>query len=137
MDYQLIDISGDVGIRASGKDCAEAWVSAGIGTYSLITDLDQIEEKRSVEVRIAADSAEGLLVKFLNDLIFYFDAYNFIGKRIEVVEFSDGLFRANVFGDKFDPDRHVRKLLLKAATYHNIRIEKSNGICAVEVIFDI
>jgi len=47
MNYELIDISGDVGIKAYGKDCADAWGNAGIGMYSLITDLEKIEEKKN------------------------------------------------------------------------------------------
>ena len=133
----MIDISGDVGIKAYGKDCADAWVNAGIGMYSLITDLEKISEKKSLEIEIAADSDEGLLVKFLNELIFHFDAYNFIGKRIDSVLFSEGSVRATVYGDEFDPGLHEQRLLLKAATYHNIKIVKGDDGCEVEVIFDI
>jgi len=137
MDYELIDISGDVGIKAYGKDCADAWVNAGIGMYSLITDLEKISEKKSLEIEIAADSDEGLLVKFLNELIFHFDAYNFIGKRIYVSSFSEGSIRAKIYGEEFDSDLHEQRLLLKAATYHNIKIVKGDETCEVEVIFDI
>ena len=137
MDYELIDISGDVGIRAFGRDCAEAWVNAGIGMYGLITDLDKIAENKILDVEVASDSPEGLLVKYLNELIFHFDTYNFIGKRIEVMEFTEGLIRVKVYGEEFDPRRHEQRLLLKAATYHNIKVKKSGDRCEVEVIFDI
>jgi SHS2 domain-containing protein len=137
MDYEVIDISGDVGIRAVGADCAEALVNAGIGMYSLITDLQKIGEERPLEIRISSNSPEGLFVNFLNELIFHFDTYNFIGRRIEFSEFREGFLKAKIFGDEFDPARHEQRLLLKAATYHNIRVEKNAGRCEVEVIFDI
>ena len=137
MNYELIDISGDVGIKAYGKDCADAWVNAGIGMYSLITDLEKIEEKKTLGIEITSDSPEGLLVKYLNELIFHFDTYNFIGRRIDVISFSDGSIRARVHGEVFDPGLHEQRLLLKAATYHNIKIVKGDDICEVEVIFDI
>ncbi|HMK55948.1 MAG TPA: archease [Dissulfurispiraceae bacterium] len=137
MDYEQIDISGDVGIKAWGSDCAEAWANAGIGMYSLVTDLNKIGESRSVDVVIKADSSEGLLVKYLNELIFHFDTYNFIGRRIDITAFSEDSLRALVYGAEFDPALHEQRLLLKAATYHNIRIEKKADRCEVEVIFDI
>ncbi len=137
MRYEVIDISGDVGIRAHGVDCAEAFAGAAIGMYGLVTDIERIEAKKSLEIEISSNSPEGLLVNFLNELIFHFDTYNFIGKRIEFSEFSEGLLRARIFGEEFDPVGHEQRLLLKAATYHGVRVEKRGGRCEVEVIFDI
>jgi SHS2 domain-containing protein len=137
MDYELIDISGDVGIKAYGKDCADAWVNAGIGMYSLITDLEKIGVEQSIEIEIASDSPEGLLVNDLNELIFHFDTHNFIGRCMDVISFSEGSIRARIHGDEFDPGRHEQRLLLKAATYHNIKIVNGDDGCEVEVIFDI
>jgi SHS2 domain-containing protein len=135
--YEVIDIFGDAGIKAFGADCAEAWGNAGIGMYSLITELEQVGERKTLEIEVTSTSPESLLVKYLNELIFHFDTYNFIGKRIEVTEFSESFIRAKVHGEEFDPRRHEQRLLLKAATYHNIKVDKSEGRCEVEVIFDI
>ncbi len=137
MGYEIIDISGDVGIKANGNDCADAWVNAGIGMYSLITDPEKILEKKSLEIEIISDSLEGLLVNYLNELIFHFDAYYFIGRRIAISSFSEGTIRATIYGEEFDPEQHERRLLLKAATYHNIKIVMGSAMCEVEVIFDI
>ena len=45
--------------------------------------------------------------------------------------------KASVTGEEFDQQRHEGKLLIKAATYHKLRIEKKDSIWEVEVIFDI
>jgi SHS2 domain-containing protein len=137
MDYELIDISGDVGIRAFGRDCAEAWVNSGIGMYGLITDLEKIEGNKILDIEVSSETAEGLLVKYLNELIFHFDTYNFIGNRIDIIKFTEGSVIARVHGEEFDPRRHEQRLLLKAATYHNVKVGKSRDRCEVEVIFDI
>jgi len=137
MDYEIIDVSGDVGIRARGKDYAEALVNAGIGLYSLITDLDKIGDEQLIEIEIKSDSPERLLVNYLNELIFHFDAYGFTGRRIEIKEASANTIRAIIYGEHFDSSVHESRLLLKAATYHNIRIGQSGGGWLIEVIFDI
>jgi SHS2 domain-containing protein len=135
--FETIDISGDVGIRAYGNDCAEAWTTAAVGMYSLITELGEIKEEKDIDVDIESDSPEGLLVNFLNELIFHFDAHNFIGKRVDVSQFSEWSIKAKIHGEEFDTDSHEQGLLLKAATYHNIKFEKTEDRCEVEVIFDI
>lgn len=149
MRFEILDISGDIGIKAYGTSCEEAFVNAGTGMYNLITDVEKIEEKQDIAIEIKAKSIEGLLVNYLNELIFYFDTYGFIGKRIEVVgaelqtaslslsKSPNFELKIKVCGEEFDPDRHERRLLVKAATYHNIRVEKMNDQWRVEVIFDI
>lgn len=135
--FETIDISGDAGIRAFGSGPGEVFANAALGLYSLVTDLEQVAEKRTVRVEVKADSREGLLVNWLNELIFDLDTYGFIGRRIDVLEFDGDRIAASVSGEEFDPDRHERRLLVKAATYHRLRIEENAGGWVAEVIFDI
>ncbi len=142
MNYEALDISGDAGIRASGENLEEAFEAAATGMYSLITDLDLVREKSSIDVAADGESPEGLLVGFLNGLVFHFDAYGFMGKRVEIKEFEmkdtgQGRLKAKVYGEDFDPDRHPRGLLIKAATYHGLAVEKKDGLWSLDVIFDI
>ena len=135
--FKVLDISGDVGIKAFGKSIDEAFINAAIGMYSLITNLDSIKEKKTINVSVGSPSLDGLLVSWLNELIFNFDAYGFIGKKIEIKQFSDNRMVATVTGEEFDPECHEGKLLIKAATYHKLRIEKIDDMWEIDVIFDI
>lgn len=159
--FKVIDISGDIGLRAFGKSINEAFVNAAIGMYSLITHLRTIKKEKTIDVSIKSQSIEGLLVSWLNELIFYFDAYGFIGKKIEITEFTSTLtlplrggekgggeaeqltslqackLKATVSGEDFNPEKHESKLLIKAATYHKLRIEKIDDMWEIDVIFDI
>ena len=142
MNYETLDISGDAGIRASGGSLREAFEAAATGMYSLITDPDGVQEYRTIEVAARGESLEGLLVSFLNELVFHFDAYGFIGKRVEIKQMEmentgRGSLKANVHGEQFDPVRHSRGLLIKAATYHGLAVEKKDGLWSLDVIFDI
>ncbi len=134
--FEVIDISGDAGIRAYGQTLQELFVNAAMGMYSLITDPEAIREEKDISVDIKSLSLEGLLVAWLNELIFQFDAYGFIGRRIVIAEINPAL-KATVSGEEFDPERHERRLLIKAATYHQLAIEKEDGIWVTNVIFDI
>ncbi len=140
MGFEVLDISGDVGIRACGKSCGEMFVNAGLGMYSLISDIGKVGEKQDVVLEAEGDSLESLLVNFLNEMIFQFDTYGFIGKRILMDTFSPqgaAFLRARVYGEEFDPERHERRLLIKAATYHNIKVEQVSDTWEADVIFDI
>jgi len=139
--FEILDISGDVGIKAYGKSLEEVFTNAAIGMYSLITDMKDVNEKQEMKIDVSSESIEGLLVNYLNDLIFQFDAYGFVGRRIEIVDCelrtANYKLKAKIYGEEFDPERHERKLLLKAATYHMLRIEKIGDTWEIDVIFDI
>ena len=144
-DFEILDISGDVGIRAFGKDIEEAFVHAALGMFSLITSVKTIAEEKTIDVTVESDSLDGLLVSWLNELIFHFDTYGFIGKKITDLHLVGGglsdaqtyKLKASVTGVEFDPQRHEGKLLIKAATYHKLAVEKIQGIWEIHVIFDI
>ncbi len=143
----MLDISGDAGIRASGSTIEELFINAARGMYDLITDIEEVRNTETIGISLTHESPEGLLVSWLNELIFLFDARGFLGKEILVTDFVFGgnvtpnappySISASVSGEKFDPSRHHGKLLLKAATYHKLKIENINGGWTAEIIFDI
>jgi len=137
MGFEVLDISGDVGLKVTGADLKELFADAGKGLYSLITDPQKIEEKKAVRVTLESHSLEGLLVSWLNELIFQFDTYGYIGKGVEIREIEGNSMDATVTGEDFEPGRHESRLLVKAATYHGLKIEKANGLYRADVIFDI
>jgi SHS2 domain-containing protein len=145
--YEILDISGDAGIKAFGNDLKELFHNAAVGMYSLITDIGGIKEARKIDVSVRSGSMEGLLVAWLNELVFHFDTYGFLGKRITIDDFppdkkdqeagQEFKMSASLSGEDFDRERHEGKLLIKAATYHGLEIEKKDGIWQAEIIFDI
>ncbi|MDP3261319.1 MAG: archease [Thermodesulfovibrionales bacterium] len=139
--FEIIDISGDVGIRAFGKSIEEVFKNSAIGMYSLITDLEGVKADKNISISVESNSLEGLLVSWLNELIFHFDAYNFIGKGIDIQSLTPNTqspsLKAIISGEGFDTERHERKLLIKAATYHRLKVEKTRDIWEADIIFDI
>jgi SHS2 domain-containing protein len=147
--FEILDIAGDVGLRAFGESKQEVFVHTALGMYSLITNTDVLKDQKSITVSVESHALDGLLVSWLNELIFHFDAYGFIGKRIVVAEFTPSpqgggkgggeafRLKATIYGEEFDPGRHEGKLLIKAATYHRLKIEKKDHVWETEIIFDI
>ena len=135
--FEVVDISGDAGIRAYGTTLEDVFTNAAIGMYSLVTDLEGIGEIKEIVVTAESRSLEGLLVSWLNELIFHFDTYGFIGRKIRVETLENNRIVAKISGEDFDPERHERGLLIKAATYHQLRMEKKEGHWVANVIFDI
>ena len=135
-EFEFIDHTADVGIRAYGVDMKEAFANAAKGMFSLITELDEVEEVEHRDIELFATDQENLLVEWLNELIYLFDAENIIFKRFDITHLSDTHLKARGYGQKVDSSKHTLKTGVKAATYHMLKIDKSNG-AKVQVLFDI
>ena len=135
--FEVVDISGDAGIRAYGETLEDVFTNVAMGMYSLITDPEGIGETKEINVAAESLSLDGLLVSWLNELIFHFDTYGFIGRKIRIRTLENHKIVAKISGEDFDPERHERRLLVKAATYHQLSMEKKEGQWVAHVIFDI
>ncbi len=142
--FSILDISGDIGISTAGATLPDVFVNAGMALYSLSTDVDAVQEQFAREVHVEADTCDVLLIRFLNELIFLLESEWFVGHRIEIGAMQCDLqggkpavLSARIQGEEFSPDRHERRLLLKAATYHKLRLEQQKDGWYAEVIFDI
>jgi SHS2 domain-containing protein len=145
--YEVLDISGDAGVRAFGVSPPVLLVNAALAMYSLIVDPHTVRAIKQVEVRVRHESLDGLLLAWLNELVYRFDVEGFLAREITVTTFSspgrddsenhEYFLGASLSGEDFDLERHQGKLLLKAATYHNLKVVQSNGIWTAEIIFDI
>ena len=135
-EFEILNHTADVGIIAYGSDMNEAFANAAKGMFSLITELGDVEEVMHRDIELNAPDQESLLVEWLNELIYIFDAENLLFKRFDITQLSNTHLKARSYGHKVDSSKHKLKLGVKAATYHMLKIDKSDG-SKVQVLFDI
>ena len=135
-DFEIIDHTADVGLRAFGASFQEAFANAAKAMFSLITELDSVSPGLYRDVEVSAPDIETLLVEWLNELIFLFDVENLLFKQFDIITIAPTTLHARCFGEKVDRTRHEIKTGIKSATYHQLKVEK-NGGCRVQVYLDI
>ena len=135
-DFELLEHTADTGIIAYGANLKQVFANAARGLFSLITDLESISDSVKRKVKVTALNREGLLFEWLNELIYLFDANNMVFSRFDIIILNDTELQAIVYGEKVNPSRHSIKQGVKAATYHMLKVEDSDGFKA-QVLFDI
>lgn len=125
-----------MGIVAYGADISQAFANAARALFSLITELDDVEELLHRDIELVAPDEESLLVEWLNELIYLFDTENIVFKRFDVTKLNNTQLKARGYGEKVDSSKHRLKTGVKAATYHMLKVDKGDG-CQVRVLFDI
>ena len=135
-DFEIVDHTADVGIIAYGADIKQAFANAARALFSLITELDEVAEVLHRDIELIAPDEESLLVEWLNELIYLFDAENIIFKRFDITKLNNTQLKARSYGEKVNSLKHKLKTGVKAATYHMLKVDKGDG-CKVQVLFDI
>ncbi|MBI4336568.1 MAG: archease [Chloroflexi bacterium] len=135
--YRLLEHTADVGVEATGGDLKEAFANAAQGMFSVITDLESVQERQSRTLAVTAGDRGALLVEFLNEANFIFEVEKLLFKRFQVEELTETALRATGYGEHLDPVRHPVHCVVKAATYHQLVVEAKDGSARVRVFLDI
>jgi len=135
--FEEVDISGDVGLRIRGNSLSDLFTNAAYGLYHLVVNGSLIETGTTISIDAEGESLEGLLIAFLNELIYHMDTHGFIGKKVIIHRIDQNSVNATIEGEEFTGRGHEWKLLLKAATYHDVHVKENDGNWSAFVMFDI
>ena len=135
--FEIIDHTADVGIIAYGADIKQLFSNAALALFSLITEPESITEKLQCNLEKSSEDRDSLLVEWLNELIYLFDAEHVLFNRFDIESLSNNRLKATCYGEKIDPLRHKIKTGVKAATYHMLKMDKDDNGYKAQVIFDI
>ena len=135
-EYELLEHTADVGIKAYGDSLDEAFAHAAKGLFDIMTDTSEIKPVQKVEVSLPdAPSLEQLLVDWLSELVFLNGARNLVFGRFDV-KISGTSLKATVFGDEYDVKKYRMGTEVKAVTYHMLEVHAQPPIW-VQVLLDI
>lgn len=135
--FEYFEHTADVGIAAFGSDLKDVFAAAALGLFSLMADLGDLRDQECIEVAVEAEDVESLLVAWLNELLFIFDVEHLLLRSFEISVIDDTNLQAHCWGERFDPQRHRLKLGVKAATYHQVRVERIGDGYRAQVVVDV
>ena len=133
--YELIEHTADVCIKAYGKTVSETFKNAAIGMFDIITDKSTIEPVGQYNIQLKAPDLEQLLVDWLSELLFLNGAKNLVFGTFDVT-IEENHLSAHVFGEEFDSPKHKKGVEIKAVTYHMLEVHNKKPYY-VQVLFDI
>ena len=135
--FEMLDHPADIGIIAYGADIEELFSNAALALFSLITEPESIEEKSHLDLQVSSDDIDSLLVEWLNELIYLFDVKHILFNRFDIKSLTHNGLKAICYGEYFDPMKHNINVGVKAATYHMLKLDKSDDGFKAQVILDI
>ncbi|MGC9176789.1 MAG: archease, partial [Thermoplasmata archaeon] len=80
---EIIEHTADIGLKVKSSNLNEAFREAALGMMSLMVQMDKVDRKDELHISESSDSNESLLVRFLNDLLYHFEADNFVFSDVD------------------------------------------------------
>ena len=135
--FELLEHTADVGIRAWAGSLEEAFERATEGLAEVLGALRPGDgDGEPVPVEVTADDLGGLLVDWLNEVLWLREVRQAALAGVEVERVGDGVARGTVAlaSGGAAPDG----TFVKAVTYHRLRVEPDpGGGWLVEVYLDV
>lgn len=142
--YEFLSHLADAKFRAYGRTLEEVLANAALAMVSLMWESEQIRPIRKEAIKVEASSLEQLTVKFLTEFLYLLDVKSFLLAKVESIKVEEAqnddrkIYRleAEVAGDNISPEYEIYGLV-KAVTYNEMKIEKTDGLWLLEVVVDM
>jgi SHS2 domain-containing protein len=139
--FEFLEHTADVYIASYGETISEAFENAAIAMFEVMTDTKKIEPKLEDTIVVEAEDEQGLLYNWLEALLVNFDTKNRIYSKFKILSFRKEKrffsLNAKIWGETFNPNKHLQKVGVKAVTYHRMEIIKDQNGVTLEFILDI
>jgi SHS2 domain-containing protein len=135
-DYEFLEHTADLKFRAFGGTLEEALVNCARAFTDATAGESVILLREAKAVHIQAADLEHLVHDWLSELIFRFSTEHLLFSDFKIKIEGKYNLTAKIRGEKYDPKRHKLYKEIKAATYHEMKIEERNGLWIIEVVCD-
>jgi len=131
--FEEIEHTADLAIRAYGRDLRELFANAAHGMFALMAEPSLEEPAREQEVSLEATDYEGLLVDWLNELIYLHEVEGETYSQFAIKTLLPTGLKAQVTGG---PTK-IKTRAIKAATFHELEVVKTDKGYEATIVFDV
>lgn len=132
--YEEIPHTADWALKVRGATMEDLFVNAAEGMYALMGSSPTAGSPQTTrEIALDASDVESLLVGWLNELLYFTESEGLAFTRFAVKELTPTRLMAEAVGG---PASEIKKYI-KAATFHNLKIERTDEGVEATVVFDV
>ena len=133
MAFRILEHTADIGIEATAEDIPSLFAEAVRATAAVIVDADPPAGRDRVPVAAEADDLAALLAQVLSDALWVFESSGGlpVGAELEVSQTT----AAGTFSVARDVT--VGGPAIKAVTYHQLLVERTDDGFLARVYFDV
>ena len=135
--YRIIEHTADTGFEVRGNTKEHLFETAAQAFFHIMWQIETAKKIKPETLEITGSDLEELLVNFLEEFLYLYDAKSQVCTQIQIEKMTDKKIRATAWLQKFNADRDQELLGVKAVTYHQLFIGKKNDTWLAQVFLDI
>lgn len=138
-NYELIEHTADIGIRVKAHDLKELFINAALAMFDIIAEKGPSAKGQMPRtpyiIKQKADNLDELFINWLNELLSLSATKELIFNDFKINKLDITKLEATAIGE--DIKNYKVNTEIKAATYHQLKLEETKSGWQAEVIFDV
>jgi len=135
--YRLTRRQSELAVRVTGNSQADLFANSAFALFDVMADVDKIEVKERINLEVEGTDRDDLMVNWMRELLYLYQGSGYLLRECNIGEVKDTIVKAEVCGEKIDPDRHEVKQEIGAVAFHKSRMEKTGNQWTAQVIFEL
>jgi SHS2 domain-containing protein len=141
--YKLLEHVSDAFVEVYGGSLEESFENAAFAMFDIMTDINLVSPSRSLDIKTEGIDKESLLYNWLESLLIKFETEEILLSKFKINQITTKSstneldLKATVWGETFDPTKHLSKVAIKGVTYHLMEIREEKQKVTIRVLFDI
>jgi SHS2 domain-containing protein len=136
-NHRIIARQSELVVRVVGTSQINLFVNAAFALFDVITDTEKIDTQERLQLEVEGSDRDDLLLNWLRELLYLYQGSAFLLKEFNVQEMKDTSVKAQVGGEKLDPDRHEIKQEIAAVAYDQSHMQKTGDQWIAQVILEV
>lgn len=139
--FLILDHPADLGFKAWAQNLPDLFAECARALTSVLVDLETIGGEDATAVEILGDDLETLLYNWLAEILYLFDGEKKLFSDYVVLSHRQHegteFLQAELRGESYNPAKHQVKTYVKAITFHQLKIERTDQGYSAQVYIDI
>jgi SHS2 domain-containing protein len=136
--YRITKHQSELAVKVVGASQADLFANSAYTLFDvMVADLDKVDCKDHIPLQIEGTDRDDLMVNWMRELLYLYQGSGYLLKDFQIREVKDTIVKAEVAGEKIDPDRHEIKQEIAAIAFHKSRMDKTGNQWTAQVIFEV
>jgi protein archease len=136
--YRITKHQSELAVKVVGDSQADLFANSAYTLFDvMVADLDKVDCKEHIPLEVEGTDRDDLMVNWMRELLYLYQGSGYLLREFQIREVKDTIVKAEVSGEKIDPDRHEIKQEIAAIAFHKSRMDKTGNQWTAQVIFEV
>jgi SHS2 domain-containing protein len=135
--YRLTTRQSELAVRVAGHSQADLFANSAFALFDVMTDVDKVDIKERMALEVEGTDRDDLMVNWMRELLYLYQGSGYLLREFDIREAKDTRVKAEVCGEKIDPDRHEIRKEIHGIAYHQSRMQKTGDQWTAQLTFEI